>query len=163
MEQAGAKGAAAPFPCTPNPRRTCFRFATECRSASLRNRCSPSPEYPARPSVRAIIDLRSTLQTIRRFWMTVGKSEVMPRSGLLGSLPVCPSSTQNHGIEPTDFRRQPTSRYDPSHSTHDCHLAYSCSTANGLAFSSRSWHPLPEARPDNLGIRRILSWYTMYT
>ena len=69
------KGAAAPFPCTPNPRRTSsaslrtislddsehlrhnhrvsvaalrllFTFAPECRSASLRNRCSPSPEYP---------------------------------------------------------------------------------------------------------------------
>ena len=69
------KGAAAPFPCTPNPRRPAsaslrtislddsehllhnhhasvaslrllFTFAPERRSASLRNRCSPSPEYP---------------------------------------------------------------------------------------------------------------------
>jgi hypothetical protein len=69
------KGAAAPFPCAPNPRRAAsaslrtislddsehllhnhrvsvatlrllFTFAPECRSASLRNRCSPSPEYP---------------------------------------------------------------------------------------------------------------------
>src|SRR5208283_3445808 len=71
------KGAAAPFPCTPNPRRPylrfapdhtillddsehllhnhhasvaslrlLFTFAPECRSPSLRNRCSPSPEYP---------------------------------------------------------------------------------------------------------------------
>ena len=69
------KGAAAPFPCTPNPRRPAsallrtislddsehllhnhhasvaalrllFTFAPECRSASLRNRCSPLPEYP---------------------------------------------------------------------------------------------------------------------
>src|SRR5580692_1033755 len=69
---------AAPFPCTPNPRRPSpplrcgqilldhfehllhnlhasvaslrllFTFAPECRSASLRNRCSPSPEYPPR-------------------------------------------------------------------------------------------------------------------
>src|SRR5712691_6545348 len=27
--------------------RLLFTFAPECRSASLRNRCSPSPEYPA--------------------------------------------------------------------------------------------------------------------
>jgi hypothetical protein len=70
------KGAAAPFPCTPNPRSTqafaplrtfsvddaehflhnhhasvaslrlLFTFAPERRSASLRNRCSPSPECP---------------------------------------------------------------------------------------------------------------------
>src|SRR5271169_5439534 len=26
--------------------RLLFTFAPECRSASLRNRCSPSPEYP---------------------------------------------------------------------------------------------------------------------
>src|SRR6266851_3899198 len=68
-------GAAAPFPCTPIPRRAAsaslrtislddsehlfqnhhvsvaslrllFTFAPECRAASLRNRCSPSPEYP---------------------------------------------------------------------------------------------------------------------
>lgn len=70
------KGAAAPFPCTPNPRRPgpplrsgqilldhsehllhnhhasvaslrlLFTFAPERRSASLRKRCSPSPESP---------------------------------------------------------------------------------------------------------------------
>ena len=71
------KRGCAPFPCTPNPRRTflrfapddtillddsehllhnhhdsvaslrlLFTFATECRSPSFRNRCSPSPEYP---------------------------------------------------------------------------------------------------------------------
>jgi hypothetical protein len=77
----GQRGCAAPFPCTPNPRRSSFAplretfvlrmviddsehllhnhrvsvaslrllftFAPERRSASLRNRCSPSPEYPA--------------------------------------------------------------------------------------------------------------------
>ena len=79
----GQRGCAAPFPCTPNPRRSSFAplretfvlrmviddsehllhnhrvsvaslrllftFAPERRSASLRNRCSPSPEYPRIP------------------------------------------------------------------------------------------------------------------
>src|ERR1035438_6166574 len=75
------KGAAAPFPCTPNPRSTqafaplrtfsvddaehflhnhhasvaslrlLLTFAPERRSASLRNRCSPSPECPKRKSL----------------------------------------------------------------------------------------------------------------
>ena len=74
-EEAGAKGLAAPFPCTPNPRRTSsaslrtislddsehvlhnhhisvaalrllFTFASECRSASHRNWRSPATEYP---------------------------------------------------------------------------------------------------------------------
>jgi hypothetical protein len=69
-------GGGSPFPSTPNPRRPSpplrcgqilldhfehllhnlhasvaslrllFTFAPECRSASLRKRCSPSPEYP---------------------------------------------------------------------------------------------------------------------
>ena len=77
-EKQGIKGLAAPFPCTPNPRRPSssaslrtlsvdeaehflhnhhasvaslrllFTFAPERRSASLRNRRSPSPEYPGK-------------------------------------------------------------------------------------------------------------------
>jgi len=35
--------------------RLLFTFAPERRSASLRNRCSPSPEYPFRPSEPADI------------------------------------------------------------------------------------------------------------
>jgi hypothetical protein len=75
-EEAGAKGLPPLSRCTPNPRSTqafaplrtfsvddaehflhnhhasvaslrlLFTFAPERRSASLRNRCSPSPEYP---------------------------------------------------------------------------------------------------------------------
>src|SRR5271165_5654909 len=81
------KGAAAPFPCTPNPRRTSsaslrtislddsehlfqnhhvsvaslrllFTFAPECRSASLRNRCSPSPEYPVSAGRRGSAEVK---------------------------------------------------------------------------------------------------------
>jgi hypothetical protein len=76
-DKQGIKGLAAPFPCTPNPHRNSsasrrtislddpehllqnhhvsvaslrllFTFAPERRSASVRNRCSPSPEYPVR-------------------------------------------------------------------------------------------------------------------
>jgi hypothetical protein len=62
-EKQGINGLAAPFPCTPNPRpspsaslrnasvaslRLLFTFAPECRSASLRNQRSASPEYPER-------------------------------------------------------------------------------------------------------------------
>src|SRR5260370_17367467 len=76
QRESRGKGAAAPFPGTPNPRpaqafaplrtfsvddaehflhnhhasvaslRLLFTFAPERRSASLRNRCSPSPECP---------------------------------------------------------------------------------------------------------------------
>ena len=74
-DKQGIKGLAAPFRCTPNPCRSSsaslrtislddsehslhnhrvsvaslrllFTFAPECPSASRRNRCSPSPEYP---------------------------------------------------------------------------------------------------------------------
>jgi hypothetical protein len=74
-------------PCTPNPRRAAsaslrtislddsehlrhnhrvsvaslrllFTFAPECRSASLRNRCSPSPEYPP-PTSKSTRDLQN--------------------------------------------------------------------------------------------------------
>ena len=76
IEEAGQRGCCPFPPCTPNPPltqpplrsgqilldhsehllhnhhtsvatlRLLFTFAPECRSASLRNRCSPSPEYP---------------------------------------------------------------------------------------------------------------------
>ena len=77
-----------PFPCTPNPRRAAsaslrtislddsehllhnhhvsvaalrllFTFAPECRSASLRNRCSLSPEYPHKPATRSMVKILS--------------------------------------------------------------------------------------------------------
>ena len=36
--------------------RLLFTFAPERRSASLRNRCSPSPEYPADEQIRRVAD-----------------------------------------------------------------------------------------------------------
>jgi len=43
--------------------RLLFTFAPECRSASLRNRCSPSPEYPLEDKIvqKAAVDLLNAI------------------------------------------------------------------------------------------------------
>jgi hypothetical protein len=113
--------------------RLLFTFAPECRSPSLRNRCSPSPEYPVRTGVGLS---HTQWHPVRRHEPAAQVSEASrPEAGYaLAQLAHAPTNSCHATATRRRFltgRSGAVGPYEDVHYARNLHPTHCCNTAAG--------------------------------